>query len=121
MLSKNMWQSVAIKLLIPKRLTTKIFGSFCCLFFGSTAAVGDGCAPKSTLLGRPEIIKHSFHLVLQSNSTSVVLSFAVAVALVMAGSVLRSWNAVQRWDPTVGSCQKCLLVPLGAVEGKGKV
>lgn len=124
-----MWQPVALKLVKPKRLTAKIFGHFHCLLFGSTAAVGDGCAPKSTWLGRPEIRNsnshficcYSFLMVLQSNTTSIALSLAIAGALVMAGSVLRSWNAVQRCDPVVESCQKFLSVPWGAVEGKGAV
>lgn len=59
-----MWQPVAVKLVIPERLTAKIFGNFCCLFFGRTAAVGDRCAPKSTGLRRPEVKKLSFCLLL---------------------------------------------------------
>lgn len=126
-----MWQLVAIKLVDPKGLTAKICGHFC-LCLGSAAATGDGCSPKSTWLCRPRHQKSkpsvyfflfvcccSFLMVLQSNTTSIMP--APAVAPVVAGSVLLSWNAVQGCDPGAGSWQKCLSVLWRVVEGRRKV
>lgn len=47
-------------------------------------------------------------------------ALAIAVAPVVAGSVLRSQNAVQGCDPGAGSCQKCPSMLWHVVEGRGK-
>lgn len=53
-------------------------------------------------------------------TTSIVPALAIAVAPVVAGSMLRSQSAVQGCDPGAGSCQKCLSMLWHVVERRGK-